>query len=63
MPVADPSSVWGAKRLQTRERMLGAAIAEPRRSGMAVADVGAIVPTPGLGHGTFFRFSTRNTCS
>ena len=43
-----------AKRLQTRERLLGAAIAEFTRSGMAEADVGAIVAAAGVAHGTFF---------
>ncbi len=43
-----------AKRLQTRERLLGAAIAEFKRSGMTEADVGAIVAAAGVAHGTFF---------
>jgi AcrR family transcriptional regulator len=43
-----------AKRLQTRERLLGAAIAEFKRSGMAEADVSAIVAAAGVAHGTFF---------
>jgi AcrR family transcriptional regulator len=43
-----------AKRLQTRERLMGAAIAEFKRSGMAQADVGAIVAAAGVAHGTFF---------
>lgn len=43
-----------AKRLQTRERLLGAAIAEFKRAGMASADVGAIVAAAGVAHGTFF---------
>ena len=43
-----------AKRLQTRERLLGAAIAEFKRSGMVAADVGAIVAAAGVAHGTFF---------
>ncbi|HEX2212977.1 MAG TPA: TetR/AcrR family transcriptional regulator [Mycobacterium sp.] len=43
-----------AKRLQTRERLLGAAIAEFKRAGMADADVGAIVSAAGVAHGTFF---------
>jgi AcrR family transcriptional regulator len=43
-----------ARRLQTRERILGAAIAEFTRSGMAGADVGAIVAAAGVAHGTFF---------
>lgn len=42
------------RRLQTRERLLGAAIAEFRASGMAGADVGAIVDVAGVAHGTFF---------
>src|SRR5215204_7702711 len=47
-------SVREARRLQTRERILGAAIAEFKRSGMAGADVGAIVAAAGVAHGTFF---------
>ncbi|AKS36096.1 TetR/AcrR family transcriptional regulator [Mycolicibacterium goodii] len=43
-----------AKRLQTRERLMGAAIAEFKRTGMADADVGAIVAAAGVAHGTFF---------
>jgi TetR/AcrR family transcriptional regulator, repressor for uid operon len=43
-----------ARRLQTRERILGAAIAEFKRFGMAGADVGAIVTAAGVAHGTFF---------
>ncbi|MDG4664079.1 TetR/AcrR family transcriptional regulator [Mycobacterium sp. 236(2023)] len=43
-----------AKRLQTRERLLGAAIVEFKRAGMADADVGAIVAAAGVAHGTFF---------
>ncbi|OMC40794.1 TetR family transcriptional regulator [Mycobacterium sp. GA-1841] len=42
------------RRLQTRERILGAAIAEFQASGMAGADVGAIVSAAGVAHGTFF---------
>ncbi|WP_454231793.1 TetR/AcrR family transcriptional regulator [Mycolicibacterium fortuitum] len=42
------------RRLQTRERILGAAIAEFQASGMAGADVGAIVDVAGVAHGTFF---------
>ena len=37
-----------------QERLLGAAIAEFKRSGMAEADVGAIVAAAGVAHGTFF---------
>src|SRR5258705_12154533 len=42
------------RRRQTRERILGAAIAEFKRSGMAGADVNAIVAAAGVAHGTFF---------
>jgi TetR/AcrR family transcriptional repressor of uid operon len=42
------------RRLRTRERILGAAIAEFKRSGMARADVSAIVAAAGVAHGTFF---------
>src|SRR5712675_2506026 len=52
--VVDKPSAREAKRLQTRERLMGAAIAEFTRSGMAEADVGAIVAAAGVAHGTFF---------
>jgi AcrR family transcriptional regulator len=42
------------RRLQTRHRILRAAIAEFKRTGMAAADVGAIVTSAGVAHGTFF---------
>lgn len=57
MAVADkPAKVTAreARRLQTRERLLGAATAEFKRTGMAHADVGAIVAAAGVAHGTFF---------
>jgi AcrR family transcriptional regulator len=54
MAVANVRSTREAKRLQTRERLLGAALAEFKRSGMADADVGAIVNAAGVAHGTFF---------
>jgi AcrR family transcriptional regulator len=54
MAVANVPSAREAKRLQTRERLLGAATAEFQRSGMAEADVGAIVAAAGVAHGTFF---------
>ncbi|MGB3474491.1 MAG: TetR/AcrR family transcriptional regulator [Mycobacterium sp.] len=57
MAVADKSekvTVREARRLQTRERLLGAATAEFKRTGMAQADVGAIVAAAGVAHGTFF---------
>jgi AcrR family transcriptional regulator len=43
-----------AKRLATRERLFTAAVAEMVRSGVAAADVGAIVAEAGVAHGTFF---------
>jgi AcrR family transcriptional regulator len=54
MAVTDGLSAREAKRLQTRERLMGAAIAEFKRSGMAEADVSAIVTAAGVAHGTFF---------
>jgi AcrR family transcriptional regulator len=54
MVATDKLSAREAKRLQTRERLLGAAIAEFKRSGMAGADVGEIVAAAGVAHGTFF---------
>ncbi|WP_166907264.1 TetR/AcrR family transcriptional regulator [Mycobacterium sp. DL440] len=54
MAVADGLSAREAKRLQTRERLMGAAIAEFKRAGMAEADVGTIVTAAGVAHGTFF---------
>lgn len=44
----------GSKGRQTRERLLGAAIAEFKRGGMAAADVASIVAAAGVAHGTFF---------
>lgn len=52
--VADKMTGREAKRLQTRERLMGAATAEFKRVGMAQADVGAIVSAAGVAHGTFF---------
>lgn len=52
--MVDKPSAREAKRLQTRERLMGAAIAEFKRSGMAEADVSAIVAAAGVAHGTFF---------
>jgi AcrR family transcriptional regulator len=54
MAVMDKPSAREAKRLQTRERLMGAAIAEFKRSGITEADVGAIVTAAGVAHGTFF---------
>ena len=52
--MVDKPSAREAKRLQTRERLMGAAIAEFKRSGLAASDVGAIVTAAGVAHGTFF---------
>ncbi|MQY29562.1 TetR/AcrR family transcriptional regulator [Nocardia aurantia] len=52
--VVDGPSVREVKRMQTRERLLGAAMAEFKRAGIAEADVGAIVAAAGVAHGTFF---------
>jgi AcrR family transcriptional regulator len=54
MAVVDKPSGREAKRLQTRERLMGAAIAEFKRAGMAEADVSTIVAAAGVAHGTFF---------
>ncbi|MBV8294783.1 MAG: TetR/AcrR family transcriptional regulator [Mycobacterium sp.] len=54
MPPQVKPSVREARRLQTRERILGAATVEFKRSGMAAANVGAIVAAAGVAHGTFF---------
>lgn len=54
MAVTDGATSRAAKRLQTRERLMGAAIAEFKRTGMAAADVGAVVAAAGVAHGTFF---------
>ncbi|OBK79728.1 TetR/AcrR family transcriptional regulator [Mycobacterium sp. 1274761.0] len=54
MAVVDKPSARETKRLQTRERLMGAAIAEFKREGMAEADVGSIVTAAGVAHGTFF---------
>src|SRR6202045_146603 len=54
MAVVDKPSARETKRLQTREPLMGAAIAEFKRSGIAAADVGAIVAAAGVAHGTFF---------
>lgn len=54
MAVVNGPSARETKRLQTRERLMGAAVAEFKRAGMAEADVGAIVAAAGVAHGTFF---------
>ena len=52
--MADGLTARETKRLQTRERLMGAAIAEFKRSGIAEADIGAVVAAAGVAHGTFF---------
>jgi len=54
MATLDRPSAREAKRLQTRERLMGAAVAEFKRSGIAEADVGSVVAAAGVAHGTFF---------
>jgi AcrR family transcriptional regulator len=54
MATVEKPSARETKRLQTRERLLGAAIGEFKRAGMADADVGSIVAAAGVAHGTFF---------
>lgn len=44
----------GTKGFQTRERLLGAAIAEFKHAGLAGADTTAISTAAGVAHGTFF---------
>lgn len=49
-----------AQRLETRQRVYTAAIAEFKRSGMADADIGAIISNAGVARGTFyFHFPTK----
>jgi AcrR family transcriptional regulator len=43
-----------ARRLATHERLFAAAVAEFGRTGVAAANVGAIVDAAGVAHGTFF---------
>jgi len=48
------------KRLETRERVFQAAVAEFKRSGLAGADIGAVVKAAGVAWGTFyFHFPTK----
>src|SRR3954470_931278 len=54
MAVVDRPSARETKRLQTRERLMGAAIAELKRAVTARAGGGAIVTAAGVAHGTFF---------
>jgi AcrR family transcriptional regulator len=49
-----------AQRLETRQRVYDAAMAEFRRSGAADADIGAIISAAGIARGTFyFHFPTK----
>lgn len=52
--VNDGPTYRGSKGLQTRERLLGAAVGEFKRVGMAAADVGTIASAAGVAHSTFF---------
>ncbi|UXA17293.1 TetR/AcrR family transcriptional regulator [Mycobacterium sp. SMC-4] len=54
MALVDRPSARDIRRLQTRERLFGAAVAEFSRTGLAAADVHAIVTAAGVAHGTFF---------
>jgi TetR/AcrR family transcriptional repressor of uid operon len=54
MTASEKVTTREAKRLATRERLFTAAVAELKRSGVAAADVGAIVKAAGVAHGTFF---------
>jgi TetR/AcrR family transcriptional regulator, repressor for uid operon len=51
---ADRPSVRETRRLETRERVLAAAVGEFKRAGIAAADIGSIVSAAGVAHGTFF---------
>lgn len=54
------ASARTAQRLQTRERILGAAFAALRRNGLAGTEVGAIAAAAGVAPGTFyFHFSSK----
>ncbi|MFA1702031.1 TetR family transcriptional regulator [Mycobacterium intracellulare] len=49
-----------AQRLETRQRVYEAAVAEFKRSGVADADIAAIISTAGVARGTFyFHFPTK----
>jgi AcrR family transcriptional regulator len=52
--VSDSSTPRGSKGSQTRERLLGAAVGEFKRTGMAGADTGAIASAAGVAPSTFF---------
>lgn len=49
-----------AQRLETRQRVYDAALAEFKRAGVADADIGAIISAAGIARGTFyFHFPTK----
>ncbi|HKY17123.1 MAG TPA: TetR/AcrR family transcriptional regulator [Microthrixaceae bacterium] len=54
MSTSEKTTSRDAQRLATRERLFAAAVAEFKRSGVASADVSAIVAEAGVAHGTFF---------
>jgi AcrR family transcriptional regulator len=47
-------STRAAQRVATRERLFKASLVEFKRAGLAEADIGAIVESAGVAHGTFF---------
>ena len=54
------TGVRETQRLETRARLFDAAVAEIKRSGLARADVSAIVAAAGVARGTFyFHFPTK----
>jgi AcrR family transcriptional regulator len=58
--VSDKPRGRQAQRLETRQRVYEAAIAEFKRSGMGDADIGAIIANAGVARGTFyFHFPTK----
>jgi AcrR family transcriptional regulator len=60
MAAEDKLTSREAQRLQTRQRVYQAAVAEFRRTGMAEADVAVIAKEAGVARGTFyFHFPTK----
>ena len=60
MTAPEKVTTRGARRMRTRQRILGAAIAEFQRMGMADAEVDTITRAAGVAHGTFyFHFPTK----
>src|SRR6476661_1126860 len=54
MTATEKTTAREAQRLATRERLFAATIPEFKRAGVAAADVGVIVSSAGVAHGTFF---------